>query len=431
MLEIDQTDSWRSTSPPRRRGTRSTSPAIRTSTIAGEKRVIENAEISQTVMDAVFRQIDCREDRHRQKNEAGDKQEQSGKAIGRQRSTSPATAAAISRGGRPHRRRAAERRRARTASAAKDPNAASTAGAPREGARPARRSRPRRRAERSRESAAAVLMPGRLARAAARSGAAAFFRPQRSSACRMANGGGGQPGTMTSTGITSATPPAAAKLGPKTPPEIAQAPIATTRFGVGIASPGLQQRGPHRVRDRAGDQQHIGVARRRRDEKAEPVHVVIRIIELPRLAHAGAAGPGIDKPDMQRAAESASQILPARRATSPAIGGPFVTGFPAGSGSRRRRHGSGSNAHSALVDRDPAIFRAIAPVGQSATRLAALRRSRTFAQRTPRRYSRRTRLAAPDRSCCSSRHAGPAAPSLPSRAPTGRTRRSTARSSQG
>ena len=44
------------------------------------------------------------------------------------------------------------------------------------------------------------------------------------------------PGTTTSTGMTSATPPTAAKLGPKTPPEIAQAPIATTRLGAGIAS---------------------------------------------------------------------------------------------------------------------------------------------------------------------------------------------------
>ena len=54
--------------------------------------------------------------------------------------------------------------------------------------------------------------------------------------CRIASGGGGQPGTTTSTGTISATPPEAAKLGPNTPPEMAQAPIATTRFGDGIAS---------------------------------------------------------------------------------------------------------------------------------------------------------------------------------------------------
>jgi hypothetical protein len=36
--------------------------------------------------------------------------------------------------------------------------------------------------------------------------------------------------------MISATPPKAAKLGPKTPPDAAQAPMATTRFGVGIAS---------------------------------------------------------------------------------------------------------------------------------------------------------------------------------------------------
>ena len=63
-----------------------------------------------------------------------------------------------------------------------------------------------------------------------------FLPATRSRAWRIAIGGGGQPGTTTSTGIISATPPDEAKLGPKTPPEIAQTPIATTRFGVGMAS---------------------------------------------------------------------------------------------------------------------------------------------------------------------------------------------------
>jgi hypothetical protein len=52
----------------------------------------------------------------------------------------------------------------------------------------------------------------------------------------MARGGGGQPGTITSTGMQSAKPPADAKLVPKTPPEIAQAPLAATRFGKGMAA---------------------------------------------------------------------------------------------------------------------------------------------------------------------------------------------------
>ena len=40
------------------------------------------------------------------------------------------------------------------------------------------------------------------------------------------------------------------------------------------------QRKFHVVRHRADDQQHIGMARRRCDKKSQPVHVVIRIVEL-------------------------------------------------------------------------------------------------------------------------------------------------------
>ena len=57
----------------------------------------------------------------------------------------------------------------------------------------------------------------------------------------MANGGGGQPGTVTSTGRTAPAPPADAKLGPNTPPKIAQAPMAKTRFGSGMASYALMR----------------------------------------------------------------------------------------------------------------------------------------------------------------------------------------------
>jgi hypothetical protein len=52
----------------------------------------------------------------------------------------------------------------------------------------------------------------------------------------MASGGGGLPGTSTSTGSTSATPFAHTKLFANTPPDSAHAPTATTRFGVGMAS---------------------------------------------------------------------------------------------------------------------------------------------------------------------------------------------------
>lgn len=63
------------------------------------------------------------------------------------------------------------------------------------------------------------------------------FRPTATSnPCRIASGGGGQPGMATSTGTMSAMPALLVKLGPKMPPETAQAPTATTRFGVGMAS---------------------------------------------------------------------------------------------------------------------------------------------------------------------------------------------------
>ena len=52
----------------------------------------------------------------------------------------------------------------------------------------------------------------------------------------MAKGGGGHPGMATSTGMMSDAPPPEMKLGPKTPPQSAHAPTATTLFGVGIAS---------------------------------------------------------------------------------------------------------------------------------------------------------------------------------------------------
>jgi len=92
---------------------------------------------------------------------------------------------------------------------------------------------------------------------------------------------------------------------------------------------GLAQGQPHRIRDRAGDQQDVGITRRRRDEKAEAVHVVIRIVELARLADAGAARPRIDKADVQRPPEDPVRLVLRRRSLA-RIGGPFVAGFPSG-----------------------------------------------------------------------------------------------------
>ena len=197
-------------------------------------------------------------------------------------------------------------------------------------------------------------MPLRAAPAAAtRRGG--FRSTATSRACRMASGGGGQPGTTTSTGIISATPPDAAKLGPKTPPEIAQTPIATTRFGVGIASQVLRKSGI-RIASETGpaDQEDIGVARRRRDEEAEAMHVVIGVVELAGLAHAGAAGAGIDKTDVQRAAESRVEPGPGA-ASSSEIRGPLIAGFPGDAGSRRRGMAAEAMNAAPLRDRDPAV----------------------------------------------------------------------------
>jgi hypothetical protein len=52
----------------------------------------------------------------------------------------------------------------------------------------------------------------------------------------IASGGGGHPGTPTSTRFNFGTPPPEAKLVLKIPPERAHAPTAKTRFGVGMAA---------------------------------------------------------------------------------------------------------------------------------------------------------------------------------------------------
>src|SRR5690606_19108852 len=56
------------------------------------------------------------------------------------------------------------------------------------------------------------------------------------SAATIAPGGGGHPGTSTSTGTTSETAPATPYAPANTPQFIAQSPTATTRLGAGTAS---------------------------------------------------------------------------------------------------------------------------------------------------------------------------------------------------
>ena len=130
-----------------------------------------------------------------------------------------------------------------------------------------------------------------------------------SNPCRMASGGGGFPGTATSTGRTSATPLAHTKLFANTPPDSAHAPTAITRFGVGIAFVDLLQREPHLIGHGTDDQQHVRMARRRRDEKSEPVHVVIRIVELLHLVQACAAVACVHHKDVDGPPEWLSQLV--------------------------------------------------------------------------------------------------------------------------
>src|SRR6266540_4303256 len=79
----------------------------------------------------------------------------------------------------------------------------------------------------------------------------------------------------------------------------------------------------------AGGQRDVGSAGLRRDEEAEPVHVVIGIVDLPRLADAGPTRPGIDEAHMEGAAKDASELAQ-RRPGLVGTGGPFVTRLPRG-----------------------------------------------------------------------------------------------------
>ena len=57
------------------------------------------------------------------------------------------------------------------------------------------------------------------------------------------------------------------------------------------------------------------------------MHVVVGVVDLARLAHAGAASAGIDESNVQRAAKDALQPLRGRRAIV-AVRGPLIAGFP-------------------------------------------------------------------------------------------------------
>ncbi len=71
----------------------------------------------------------------------------------------------------------------------------------------------------------------------------------------------------------------------------------------------LLQREAHLIGHGTDDQQHVRVARGRRDEKAEPVHVVIRIVELLYFIQACAAVARVHDEDVDGAPERPAQFI--------------------------------------------------------------------------------------------------------------------------
>ena len=169
----------------------------------------------------------------------------------------------------------------------------------------------REREQRPSRSRRAALMPPTSLRA---SRPAASSRP-----CMIAIGGGGDPGTYTSTGSTRSTPPAVAgvpsqrRSPAQSPPPQASVPTATSAFGAGITcqvrSSGIRigaVTGP-------GDEQHVGVAGRVGEEEAEPLDVVVGVPQRLDLPLLGAVRAAVDVAHVDRTAQR-PRALAERRA---------------------------------------------------------------------------------------------------------------------
>ena len=112
----------------------------------------------------------------------------------------------------------------------------------------------------------------------------------RSSALRMPNGLGGEPGSQTSTGTRSEMPPSVMSLSAQE--------AATDRVGAGgdhdlrVGHPvvGGPQRPGHPGRSRSGDEQDVGMARAGGEEDPEPVNVVHRAEQREDLPFVAAVG---------------------------------------------------------------------------------------------------------------------------------------------
>ncbi len=98
-------------------------------------------------------------------------------------------------------------------------------------------------------------------------------------------------------------------MAPKMPPLMPQAPTATTIFGSGVAAQVLRKREFHIARDRTGDQQHVGMARRGDEVNAEALDVVDRVVQRNDLLLTSVAGARVHLANRQRPAEQALNRL--------------------------------------------------------------------------------------------------------------------------
>ena len=123
----------------------------------------------------------------------------------------------------------------------------------------------------------------------------------------MASGGGGLPGTATSTGSRSAGPVPQAKLG-EHPSRQRAGPDGDDPFGRRHGVVGLFQGQPHVVGQRPHDQHHVRLPGRRCDEEPQAVHVVVGIIQLFDFVQAGPAVSRIHDQDVDGTPERGLRV---------------------------------------------------------------------------------------------------------------------------
>ena len=125
----------------------------------------------------------------------------------------------------------------------------------------------------------------------------------------ISRGGGGQPGTVTSTGSTLATAP---QRGVALAEDAAGAAAVADRHhqpGFRRRLVGAPQRRLHVARDRAGHEQHVGMARAGDELDAQPFQVVVGIVQGVDLQLAAVARAGVHLADGQRLAQDVEDVL--------------------------------------------------------------------------------------------------------------------------